>query len=89
MQLKKDLIKCKECGVKFTPINQKQIFHNTNCRNIWFNRKNKQELIKSFPQYRCPYCNKMFKLNFNPIKDYLEIKKLICPFCKEKIIKNK
>ena len=89
------LKKCylKTCKNKFKPKTYNQKYCCIECQRIAMNERNKknskikyeEEKRKRYPEFKCPHCNYLFKLDFNPIHNWKELKNIICPKCKRHV----
>jgi hypothetical protein len=72
---------CKYCKVKYFAQKKKQNFCSRKCfkQNYYYLRR--LEALENFPIYKCPKCEKMTKLNFDPCKNSAEWINYKCPWC--------
>ena len=78
MQIKRN---CKSCGNPFIAGRRRQLYCKRSCFKQAYYNKKKLEEASNFPLYRCPTCDNMVKLTFDPKKD----KKwdlFHCPICR-------
>jgi len=76
-------IKCQTCGIIFQPVSERNLFHNRRCfKKAYYHRKKAEELNAShFPFFKCPDCQQMIVLDFDPVVDSMRWLKFKCPIC--------
>ena len=76
--------RCLTCHKWFIPKSDKNIY----CERICFKKANYKKMkgeellnAKKFPVFRCPSCDTVIELDFNPIKKSRKWLKFKCPGC--------
>ena len=75
---------CKNCGEIFLPASEKNVFCSRRCfKQSYYHRKKAEELlsVKGFPTFKCPHCDQVIKLDFDPVIDSLKWIDFTCPMC--------
>ena len=72
--------KCVTCGKLFKP----KTVHHKFCKRPCFKKdynKRLRKKAKVYPNFLCPKCNKLAKLDFNPKKNTTKWSEFVCPYC--------
>ena len=70
---------CKNCGTTFLVKKDKQLCCSRKCFKQDYYRSKKR--LNNFPLYKCPNCENITKLYFDPFKRPEEWNNFKCPWC--------
>ena len=70
---------CKNCGITFLVKKDKQLCCSRRCFKQDYYRSKKR--LNNFPSYKCPNCEKLSQLTFDPCKNPEEWNHFKCPWC--------
>lgn len=73
--------KCKHCGKSFVPKSARHIFDSRRCFKLADYRRHKDITKNKFPIFKCPSCDNVITLDFNPVKKPETWLKFKCPHC--------
>lgn len=74
--------KCPYCNKVFQPVTERHKYCSQKCyrKYYWHNI----EKPDGYPVFLCPVCKKEIKLSFDPRKNFMRFKRLVCPHCGNK-----
>ena len=76
---------CPVCGTSFVKKTKNHVFDKRRCFKIDYNRRlRKGSGPKVYPNFLCPKCGELTKLDFNPKKNAVKWNNFICPSCNYK-----
>lgn len=76
-------ISCNACKVRFFPKSEKNIYCTRKCFKKYFYHKKKAEELANikYPCFKCPSCQQLINLDFDPTKYTDRWDKYVCPGC--------